>query len=235
MGLINAAIKNKKIVLFLALIATISGFVCYHYIPKQESPNISSPVAMITTIYPGASPEDVESLITKKIEDEVEEIDGYDYAESYSQNSASIVIIYLNSDADKDKSWRNLRDKIKDLKSELPDGCEESKIDTNLMETAGMILSISGESYSYDQLGDYADDIKKQLSNVSGISRFDIEGKQDKQVKVDVDLSKINKYSISLEDVCGVLKAQNIDIPSGSLELSDWKNKSANTWQLYIH
>ena len=225
MGLINAAIKNKKIVLFLVVIAIISGFACYYYIPKQESPDVSSPAAMITTIYPGASPKDIESLVTKKIEDKVEEIDGYDYAESYSQNSASIVIVYLNSDADKDKAWRNLRDKIKDLKSDLPDGCEESKIDTNLTETAGMILSISGENYSYEQLGNYADDIKKQLSNVSGISRFDIKGKQDKQVKVDVDLSKINKYSISLEDVCGVLKAQNIDIPSGSLELATGKIK----------
>jgi len=225
MGFINAAIKNKKIVLFLVIIAIISGLACYHYIPKQESPDVSSPVAMITTIYPGASPSDVESLVTKKIEDKVEEIDGYDYAESYSQNSASIVIVYLNSDADKDKAWRDLRDKIKDLKPDLPEGCQESTIDTKLTETAGMILGISGENYTYEQLGNYADNIKKQLSNVSGISRFDIKGKQDKQVKVDVDLSKINKYSISLEDVCGVLQAQNIEIPSGSLELATGKIK----------
>ncbi|AQS11466.1 swarming motility protein SwrC [Clostridium saccharobutylicum] len=225
MGLINAAIKNKKIVMFLVLLSIISGFICYYYIPKQESPDVSSPAAMITTIYPGASPKDVESLVTKKIEDKIEEIDGYDYAESYSQNSASIVIVYLNNDADKDKAWRSLRDKIKDLKAELPDGCEDSKIDTNLTQTAGMILSITGESYSYEQLGNYADDIKKQLSNVSGISRFDIKGKQDKQVKVKVDLSKINKYSISLEDVCGVLQSQNVEIPSGSLELATGKIK----------
>lgn len=67
-----------------------------------------------------------------------------------------------------------MRDKIKDLKSDLPDGCQDSDINTNLTETAGMILSISGDNYTYEQLGNYADDIKKQLSNVSGISRFDI-------------------------------------------------------------
>ncbi|WP_238916253.1 efflux RND transporter permease subunit [Clostridium sp. YIM B02555] len=225
MGLINAAIKNKKIVLFLVLITILSGLACYYYIPKQESPDVSSPAAMITTIYPGASPKDVESLVTKKIEDKIEEIDGYDYAESFSQNSASIVIVYLNNDADKDKAWRTLRDKIKDLKADLPNGVEESKIDTNLTQTAGMILSISGDNYSYEQLGNYADDIKKQLGGISGISRFDIKGKQDKQVKVQVDLSKINKYSISLEEVCGVLQAQNVEIPSGSLELATGKIK----------
>ncbi|AJG99184.1 transporter [Clostridium beijerinckii] len=225
MGLINAAIKNKKIVLFLVVIAIISGFYCYYIIPKQESPDVSSPAAMITTVYPGASPSDIESLVTKKIEEKAEEVDGYDYCESYSENNASIVIVYLNNDADKDKTWRDLRDKIKDLKSELPDGCQDSQINTKLTETAGVILSVSGDNYSYEQLGNYADDIKKELSNVSGISRFDIKGKQDKQVKVDVDLSKINKYSISLEDVCGVLKAQNIEIPSGDLDLSTGKIK----------
>lgn len=82
MGLIKATIKNKKIVLFLVAIAIISGFYCYHIIPKQESPDVSSPVAMITTIYPGASSSDIEKLVTKKIEEKVEEIDGYDYAAS---------------------------------------------------------------------------------------------------------------------------------------------------------
>jgi multidrug efflux pump subunit AcrB len=225
MGLIKAAIKNKKIVFVLVAIAIISGFYCYHIIPKQESPDVSSPAAMITTIYPGGSPSDIENLVSKKIEDKVEEINGFDYVESYSQNSASIVIVNLNNSADKDKAWRDLRDKIKDLKSELPDGCEDSTIDTNLTETTGMIISVSGKNYSYEQLGNYADDIKKQLSTVSGISRFDIKGKQVKQVNVEVDLAKINKYPISLEDVCSVLKAQNVDIPSGDLNLATGKIK----------
>lgn len=225
MGLIKAAIKNKKIVLFLVVISIISGFYCYYIIPKQESPDVASPAAMITTIYPGASASDIEKLVTKKVEDKVEEVDGYDYLQSYSENSASIVILNLNNDVDKDKAWRDLRDKVRDLKSDLPEGCYDSTINTNLTETAGMIISVSGKNYSYEQLGNYADDIKKELSRVQGISRFDINGKQDKQVKVEVDWSKLNKYSVSIEEVCGVLKAQNIDIPSGSLNLSTGKIK----------
>lgn len=225
MGLIKAAIKNKKIVLFLVAVIIIAGFYCYYIIPKQESPDVSSPAAMITTIYPGASPADIEKLVTKKVEDKAEEVEGYDYIESYSKNSASIVIVYLSNDTDKDKAWRNLRDKINDLETDLPEGCQKSKIDTNLTETAGAIISISGKNYSYEQLASYAEDIKKQLSDISGISRFDVDGKQDKQVKVEVDWSKINKYSISIYDVCSVLKAQNIDIPSGSLNLSTGKIK----------
>lgn len=225
MGLIKSAIENKKITIFLVILAIISGFYCYNIIPKQESPDVSPPVAMITTIYPGASATDIEKLVTKKVEEKAEEIDGYDYLESYSKNSVSVVILYLNNDADKDKAWRDLRDKIKDLKTDLPSGCQDSEINTKLTETAGMILSVSGQNYSYEQLGNYAEDIKKELSSVEGISRFDIKGKQDKQVKVEVDLEKINKYSISIKDICGILKAQNVDIPSGSLDLDSGKIK----------
>ncbi|OAA86823.1 efflux RND transporter permease subunit [Clostridium ljungdahlii] len=225
MGLIKAAIKNKKIVLFLVCIIIVSGFYCYSGISKQETPDVESPAAMITTVYPGASPSDIEKLVTKKVEQKAEEVDGCDYVQSYSESNASIVILYLNNDADEDKSWRDLRDKIKDLKSDLPSGCNDSDINTNLTETAGAIISISGNNYSYQQLGDYADDIKKELRDTEGVSRIDVKGKQDRQVNVQVDWNKVNKYEVSVKDICTVLSAQNIDIPSGSLNLATGKIK----------
>jgi len=225
MGLIKAAIKNKKIVLFLVAIIIVSGFYCYNDISKQETPDVASPAAMITTVYAGASPSDIEKLVSKKVEQKAEEVDGCDYVQSYSESNASIVIVYLTNDADEDKAWRDLRDKIKDLKSDLPSGCEDSEINTNLTETAGSIISISGNNYSYQQLGDYADDIKKQLRDTEGISRIDVKGKQDRQVKVDVDWNKIDKCQVSVADICTVLKAQNVDIPSGSLNLATGKIK----------
>lgn len=225
MRLIKAAIEHKKIVFFLVAIAVIGGFYSYYIIPKQESPNVSSPAAMVTTIYPGASPSEIEQLVTKKVEDVVEEIEGLDYLESYSKNSVSVVIVYLNNDADPDESWRELRDKINDIQSDLPDGSQESVINTDLAEATGMMIAISGENYSYEELGNYADEIKKQLSSIDGISRIDVEGKQEKQVKVEIDLSQINKYDLSVEDVATVLKAQNIDIPSGSLNYESGRIK----------
>ncbi|WP_368487606.1 efflux RND transporter permease subunit [Clostridium sp. BJN0013] len=225
MGLIKAAIKNKKIVLFLVAIIIVSGFYCYGNISKQETPDVASPAAMITTVYAGASPSDIEKLVTKKVEQKAEEVDGCDYVQSYSESNASIVILYLNNDADEDKAWRDLRDKIKDLKSDLPSGCNDSDINTNLTETAGTIISISGNNYSYQQLGDYADDIKKQLRDTDGVSRIDVKGDQDRQVNVQVDWNKVNKYDVSLKDICTVLSAQNVDIPSGSLNLATGKIK----------
>ncbi|MFZ5969501.1 MAG: efflux RND transporter permease subunit [Bacillota bacterium] len=216
-GMIYEAIKNRKVTLFTVVLLILLGLYNYYMIPKQEAPDISPPVAIITTIYPGASPEDVEELVTRKIEDEVSEIKGYDYSESNSKNSVSIVILKLAQDADVEKAWPELRQKMEDLQSELPEGCSDIEINTDVTETAGMIISMSGENYSYEELAAYAEVFKKELSKISGVSRFDITGKQEKEVKVEVDTSLLNYYSLSLEDVVKIVQAQNIQIPSGQI------------------
>ncbi len=223
-GLIYAAIKEKKVTLFLAVIVMIMGLYNYHIIPKQENPDVTAPIAQIVTIYPGASPEEVESLVTSKIEDKLTEIDGYDYSKSWSKNSVSIIVLYLdNDDADVDKAWPELRQKMDDVQSDLPEECFDIDINTNLADTAGMIISLSGEGYSYEQLGSYAESFKKELSKIEGVSRFDIDGELEKEVKVEVNVEKLNHYGLSLEDVWKILKIQNLEIPSGAIENNEAK------------
>lgn len=175
---VSAAIRNRKIVFALSIGLMIFGLFNYYIIPKQEDPDITSPFAMITTVYPGASSEIIEKTVTKKIEDKLVEIEGYDYSQSFSKNSVSIVILRLRNDADPDKSWESLRQSMKDLQSELPEECDDIEINTKLADTAGMIISLSGSEYSYEQLEVFAEDLKKDLMKIDGISRFDIDGVQ---------------------------------------------------------
>jgi len=217
-GAIYSAIKNRKITLFIVILLMISGLYNYYITPKQEDPDLNAPVAIITSIYPGASPEDVERLVTSKIEDEIVEINGYDYAYSDSKNSLSIVVLRLDYDADIDKAWTELRQKMDDLKGELPQGCQDIQINTDVVETAGIIISMSGENYTYEELAAYAEGFKKELGKIEGISRFDITGKQEKEVKIEVDAARLNYYNVSLEDVANVIRSQNIEIPSGTID-----------------
>ncbi|EDS77413.1 putative RND efflux transporter [Clostridium botulinum C str. Eklund] len=217
-GLVESAIKHRKITIFLTVLILVFGLGIYRVIPKQENPDASVGIARVLTIYPGGTPEDVKNLVTKKLEDAASEIDGFDYVESYSKNSVSVLIVYLKDTADDDKAWRELRDKINDKKSELPAECFPSQINTDLVSTAGMIISLSGDNYSYDQLDSYAEEINRRLSKIEGVTSFDIDGKLDKQVKVDVDMDKLKNYPISLEDVTKALKVQNIKIPPGAIE-----------------
>ena len=221
--MIKAAIKNRKVTIFMMVIILIFGIYSYYIIPKQEDPNIEVSVAILTTIYPGAPSDDVEKLVTRKIEEVLPEIEDYDYSTSTSKNSASVVVVRLTADADVEEAWDSLREKMRDVQKELPDGVQEIDINTDLADTAGMIISISGANYSYEQLEEYAEQIKKGLIKIDGVARFEVTGKQKSEVKVEVDAEKLNFYSISLNEISKILQSQNIEIPSGSVGEGDSK------------
>lgn len=216
-GAIYSAIKHRKVTIFIVILVMILGMYNYFMLPRQEYPDINPPFAVITAVYPGAQPSDVEKLVTSKIEDEVAEIKGYDYCYSTSKNGLSVVILRLDKNADIDKAWTDLRQKMDDLKPRLPDGCGEININTNVTETAGMLISMSGDGYSYEELAAYAEKLKKELIRVDGITRFDVVGKQEKEVKVTVDAARMSYYNLSLGDITNIIKSQNVEIPSGQL------------------
>lgn len=216
-GVIFTLIKNWRFTLFFTFLAIILGIYSYYMVPKQESPDVSAPFAVIKTIYPGASPEDVEKLVTRVIEEKVREVPGYKTSQSFSKNSISVVVLELNNEVDVDKSWNELRRIIEDAQDEIPLECLKIDADTKLSETAGMIISLSGGEYSYEQLTSFADEFKKELSKIQGISRFTVDGVQNKVAKVEVRVSELNKYSLSLDELVKLLQAQNLQIPSGAL------------------
>ncbi|MBA1336610.1 MAG: hypothetical protein HPY66_3045 [Firmicutes bacterium] len=216
-ALVYSAIKNRKLTLFVVGLSIIFGLYSYYATPKQEAPDLDAPVAVITVVYPGASPEDVEKCVTSKIEDEIVEISGYGYAHSYSGNSISTVIMRLEYGTDIDSAWTELRRRMNDLQVHLPDECTEIQVNTNLVDTAGFILSVSGDGYTGKQLEEYARDIKKELGRVQGVSRIDILGAQDEEVVVEVDVGRLNYCGLSLEDIANIIKVQNAEIPAGSI------------------
>lgn len=217
-GPIRSAIINRKVTLFMVVLMALFGIYNYFITPRQEAPEISPPVAIITAVYPGASPEDVEKLVTRKIEDKITEIEGYDVCTSNSRHSFSLVVLELDNDTDTDKAWDVLRQKMDDLQNDLPQGCQKIKINTDLMDTAGMIISLSGKNYSYEELAAYAESLERKLSKINGVSRFEVTGKQEKEVRIRVDAAKLNQYHLSLEDISKVIQAHNVEIPSGNLD-----------------
>lgn len=220
-SLIKAAVEERKIVLFISLIVTVFGMYIYSIIPKQENPHINVNAAIVTTVYPGASPEDIEQLVTEKIEDAAAEVAEYDYSSSESGKNVSVVIVHYNTDASSDeidKSNRELREKIDEIKDDLPDSCNEPEINDDVAEVAGVLLSLSGDNYSYEQLSAYAEEIEDVLGEIEGIYKTKLVGEVEKQVTVEVDIDRLKQFGFSLNEVNQVLYAQNLEIPNGALE-----------------
>lgn len=222
-GVTHFSVKNRRITLFLALILTVVGIYSYYIVPKQDNPDVAPSVALVTAIYPGASPEDVQKLVTTKLEDKIEQIEGFDKVVSYSKNSLSILVVYLVNDADVNKSWTELINKMNEAKSELPEEVTDIKVNTQLADTSGIIISFSGENYSYEQLAAYAENIKNELTKINGVSRFEVNGKLEKEIVFTIDVAKINQLDISLDEVVQLLNIQNMEIPSGSIKTESSK------------
>jgi len=216
--IIELVIKRRKITLFAILLVLVFGAYSYYIIPKQETPDISVTVAMITTVYPGASAEDVERLVTRKIEDKVLEVTGFKTVNSTSQDNLSVVILELEAGTDVDKAWNQLRQKMDELQPELPEECEEINVNTDLYQTAGMIISLSGSNYSYSELAAYAEKLKDRLVDIDGITRVEIVGEQESEVCVEINTEKLNTLPLSFEDVANIIQAQLLEIPLGYLE-----------------
>lgn len=222
-NMVKGAIKNRKVTIFLLVLAAIFGSYSYIKTPKQQAPDLSAPNVLITSIYPGASPTDIERLVTRKIEDEVASVTGFEYSESISRDDVSVVVITLSQTADTEKAYSEVRQKMQAIQRELPDGVLPIDVNTDLTETAGIIIALSGERYSYNELADYAEIIKSDLSRVKGISRFDVVGKQSQEVLVEIDLNLLRYYNLSIDDISNIIMAQNIEIPTGSVEGEDSK------------
>lgn len=216
--LIGMLMNKRPITVFLILIIALSGLYSYYYLPRQENPDVSFPVAMIITPYPGASAEDIGELVLKKIEEEMKVLDNVDVISSTAKSGMGITIVLFTGDADNDKAMQGVRNAMQDAKSNLPDGTMDSIINTDLVTTSGILISLSGENYSYEQLASFGEQFKVKLSQVEGMDSFEIKGELQKEIKIDIDTDKLNSIGLSIVDINNLLMMQNVRIPAGQFK-----------------
>lgn len=215
--ILRSVLSHRLVVGLLAVIIVIGGLLSYYITPKQEYPDIKPPMAMVTTIYPGAVPEDVERLVTRKIEEEVESIPGYKRSQSRSMNGLSVVVLELEYGTPVDEAWQDLRNQIADLRSELPGETQDIHINTKLDETAGFIFAVTSDVHDNRLLITMAEKLKASLTDVSGVTNVEMMGDIDQQIRVRINISELNRLPISLHHISDMIQAQAASIPLGEL------------------
>ncbi len=219
--LVKNLISKKVIVLILSLLVVVAGLYSYYIIPKQENPNTSVAAAVITTVYPGASADEVEKSVTNIIEEEVAKLDDIDYYSSSSLNSASVVVIMYDVDVKIEDVEDELYRAIEKSSVNLPDLAHSSEIETDVVSNNQFIISLSNDKYSSLELVEYADVVKSAILEVDGVDSVTIDGEKERQVVIEVQNDKMETYGISIENILNLLQAQNLSIPSGSIEYDD--------------
>lgn len=218
---IDKIISQRKIILFLCVLLMTAGVFSYYYIPKEENPDTTFPIAMITTVYPGATPEEVEQYVTIIIEDSIADMESLAVVKSHSMDSYSVVIAEFNIDCDWQNVKYDLNSRIDQAQNKLPESCGASEVKVDLADTADFIISLSGDSLGNDELQKHANEIKSSLETIDGVSKIQIQGQQESTVDIVLNPQKLDAYNISSEQIIELVSAQNIDIPSGSIEHND--------------
>jgi multidrug efflux pump subunit AcrB len=218
-GLSSFSIDNRISVLVLILLVAILGIQTYLNIPKESSPDITIPNIMVITTYPGVSPEDMESLVTRKLEEELSGISDIKEMNSTSAEGYSNINMEFNSDVNIDDALQKVREKVDLAKTELPSEAEDPVIqEINVSEFPIMQVNVSGQ-YGLVQLKQIAEDLQDQIETIPSVLEVNLSGGLEREVKVDVNLPKLKYYGLSFGDIIAAIQRENVTVPGGNIEV----------------
>jgi multidrug efflux pump subunit AcrB len=221
--LTSLAVDNPISVLVLTVIVIFSGLSAYLSIPRESAPEITIPFIVVQTIYPGVAPNDIETLITRPIEDELNGIADVKTITSQSVEGYSAINVEFNAGVDMTEAKQEIREKVDLAKPELPEAAEEPQIiELNFAEFPIMQVNVSGD-YDLVRLRDAAEELQDRLEQIPMVLEVTLAGGLEREVQVDVDLAKLKFYGLAFDDVIGAIQAENITVPGGSIDVGDMK------------
>ncbi|TMP31732.1 MFS transporter [Pseudoalteromonas rubra] len=224
MSLAKWSIENKVISAMFALLLLLAGTVSYFGLGQLEDPEFTLKKAMVITVYPGASPQQVEEEVTYPIENAIQSLPYVDYVTSISSPGQSQITVEMKSTYRKEdlkQIWDELRRKINDLEPNLPPGVYPPKIMDDFADVYGVLYAITGDGYSYEELKEYVDYLKRELVLVDGVSKVTIAGEQQAQVTVEISSQKLSQLGISHNRIFSLLQTQNSVSNAGKIRVGD--------------
>jgi multidrug efflux pump subunit AcrB len=214
----RAAIDKNRITAVALAFILFGGVSTYFGLPRAEDPGFVVRAALVTTFFPGASPERVEQLVTDKIEKVVQEIPELDEVVSESRTGVSVVYVLIrNQYDDMFPIWDRLRRKIDKVRAELPEGSFPPIVNDEFGDVFGTILAVSGEDFSYADLKDVADGLREELLRVDDVAKVDILGAQAERIFVEYNNARLAEFGLSPAQLQMLLESQNIIIPGGAV------------------
>ena len=224
MKLAEISIKRPSLVIVLFTILTLGGLFSYSQLGYELIPKFETNVITVATIYPGASPSEIENTVTKKIEDAVASLENIKKLDSKSYESLSTVSITLNSGANVDISMNDAQRKINSIISELPDDVEAPSLTKfSLSDLPIMTIGANGkmdEAAFYDLIDKK---IAPVLSRVAGVAQVNIIGGQEREIQVNLDAVKMQGYGLSVPQVQQNILTSNLDFPTGNIQTREQK------------
>ncbi|MCS0437888.1 efflux RND transporter permease subunit VmeI [Vibrio diabolicus] len=223
-GIAAYFIRNRVISWMVALIFLIGGIAAFFGLGRLEDPAFTIKDAMVVTSYPGATPQQVEEEVTYPIEKAIQQLTYVDEVNSISSRGLSQITVTMKNNYGPDdlpQIWDELRRKVNDLKGTLPPGVNEPQVIDDFGDVYGILLAVTGDGYSYKELLDYVDYLRRELELVDGVSKVSVSGQQQEQVFIEVSMKKLSSIGLSPDTVFNLLSTQNVVSDAGAIRIGD--------------
>lgn len=212
-----------SIYIFIAIIVATGGMI-YQGLPKELYPDVVVPTISIVTIYPGATPVDIENLITKPLEKQVKSLKGVKKVTSNSLSDVSIMTVEFGTDLDPTECKQRVTDAVdkgkKDLPSDLDNDPQIQEFDIN--ELPIMNINLAGD-IPLSQIKDYAEDLQDRIEGMKEITRVDIIGGLEREIQINVDLYKMTNSGITLMDIENAVQRENLNVSGGEVRVDQMR------------
>ncbi|KFC21155.1 efflux RND transporter permease subunit [Epilithonimonas lactis] len=220
MKLAEISIKRPSLVIVLFTILTLGGLLSYSMMGYELIPKFETNMVTISTVYPGASPAEVETSVTRKIEDAVGSLENVKKVESSSYESLSVIMVQLNTGADVNYALNDAQRKVNAILADLPEDADPPSLQKfSLDDLPIMTLSISSNKLNNKDLYDLLDKkIEPIFSRVNGVAQVDLVGGQEREIQVSLDEKKMQGYGLAIADVQQAILSSNLDFPTGALK-----------------
>ncbi|HVO74754.1 MAG TPA: efflux RND transporter permease subunit [Ignavibacteriaceae bacterium] len=222
MKLADVSIKRPVFTTMIVAAILVLGLFSFIKLNVDQYPDVDIPYVVVTTVLPGAGPAQVETDVTKIVEDAVNPVEGVDHISSTSQEGVSIVVIQFKIEIDGKTAAQEVREKVAAVRSQLPDDIDDPVIQR--FDPANfpiLTLTVAGDRSDRDITEYTKNIIKKRLENIPGVGSVELVGGAEREILIEVDAERLKAYNLSIQDIIMKVGGANVEIPGGNLNQGD--------------
>lgn len=215
------ALKHQTLVLYFMLALSVAGIFAYLKLGQNEDPAFTFKVMVVRTLWPGASAKEVEQEVTERIEKKLQETPWFDFTRSYSKAGESMIFVTLKDytpPKDVPDAWYQVRKKVADIRGQLPAGVRGPFFNDEFGDTFGTIYAFTADGYSFAELRDHVENVRRQLLLVPDVGKVDVLGEQVEKIWIELSHKKLATLGIEPISLFAVLSQQNAMVPAGAFE-----------------
>ena len=220
-NLTELALNNKALMYYFIIIVAIAGIFSYLRLGRMEDPDFVIRQMIVTVAWPGAPAHQIEEQLTDKIEKKLQETPYLDYLKSVSRQGSANIYVSLREDCPENQirpTWLEVRNLVNDMRSDFPEGVVGPFFNDRFDDVFGSIYALTGEDYSYEELREVAEKIRRNLLDIENVKKVNLVGVQKEKIYIEVENSKLAQLGIPASAIASAVSGQNSVTPAGMID-----------------